>query len=156
MGSGRESTIEEVTQDTEAIPVDEELDNDTWLDEYDSFQSQIATDDGYIYSQWEQMQETLNVFLNRCEGWRASEACQGQYGTKFQTCQNAIEKIWHMKVQHKKAEPQTKHAGSVSTGAEPRGMGGYASDLGQPPSCGAPLPGSTTYRFRNQDPRHED
>jgi len=96
------------------------------------------------------------VFLNRCEGWRASEARQGQYGTKFQTYQNAIEKIWHMKAQHEKAEPWTKCTGSASTGAEPRGMGGYPHpdmpDLGQPPSHSAPLPGSTTYKFHNRTP----
>ena len=69
MGSGRKSTIKDVPQDTEAIPVDKESDNDAWLDEYDSFQSQITTHDGYICSQWEQKQETLNLFLNR---WLAS------------------------------------------------------------------------------------
>ena len=157
---GRKPTFKEVLRGTDAVPADTESDDDEWQDEYSSFQSQIATHDMFIHIQWEQKLETLTTFLAHCEDRRAIKAHRGRLGAKLQAYHDTIKHVWQMKAQHKCVEPRTQRSGPTSTSAECRGMGEHphpnTRDLEQPPSRGAPLPGSTTYQFRNRGTDHED
>ena len=68
----------------------------------------------FIRIQWEQKLEMLTTFLAHCEDRRAAEARRGRLGAKLQAYHDAVERVWQMKAQHERAEPQTQRSGLTS------------------------------------------